>query len=127
MNKDKIKKLVRALLAEIGEDPTREGLKDTPRRVADMFEFIYSGYRTRPDEVIKKAIFSQQTNNMVVVKDIEVFSMCEHHLLPFFGRCHIGYISRGRVFGVSKLARIVDLYARRLQSRIKSRPRGWEW
>ena len=115
MNKTKIKKLVTALLTEIGENPNREGLKDTPRRVADMLEFIYSGYVTKPDEVVKKAIFTQKTNNMVVVKDIELYSMCEHHMLPFFGRCHIGYISKGRVFGVSKLARIVDLYARRLQ------------
>jgi GTP cyclohydrolase I len=115
MNKVKVKKLIKALLTEIGEDPAREGLKDTPRRVAEMYEFIYSGYASGSDQVIKEAIFSQHTNNMVVVKDIELYSMCEHHMLPFFGRCHIGYISKGRVFGVSKLARIVDLYARRLQ------------
>ncbi len=107
--------LVRELLVEIGEDPEREGLLKTPDRVAKALTFLTSGYRTDPRTVINDAIFTQQTNSMVIVKNIEVYSMCEHHMLPFFGRCHIGYIPTGKVFGVSKLARLVDLHARRLQ------------
>ena len=107
--------LVRELLVEIGEDPDREGLLKTPDRVAKALTFLTSGYRTDPRTVINDAIFTQQTNSMVIVKNIEVYSMCEHHMLPFFGRCHIGYIPTGKVFGVSKLARLVDLHARRLQ------------
>ena len=115
LNKVKIEKLVRELLIEIGEDPAREGLVKTPSRVAAALEFLTSGSRTDPTTVINDAIFTQQTNSMVIVKNIEVYSLCEHHMLPFFGRCHIGYIPNGRVFGVSKLARLVDMYARRLQ------------
>lgn len=115
MNKEKITKLITELLREIGEDPTREGLVDTPLRVAKMYEKIMSGYTSNIDKVINNAIFSQETNNMIVVKDIELYSMCEHHMLPFTGRCHIGYISQGKVLGVSKLARIVEHFARRLQ------------
>ena len=114
-NLAKIEPLVRQLLAELGEDPEREGLKDTPRRVAKALAFLTHGYRANLAEVINKALFTQDTSSMVIVKDIEVYSMCEHHMLPFFGRCHIGYIPDGKVFGVSKLARIVDMYARRLQ------------
>lgn len=114
-NTEKIAQLVRELLLEIGEDPEREGLLKTPERVAKAYEFLTSGYRTHPDKVINQAIFTQQVHSMVIVKNIEVYSLCEHHLLPFFGRCHIGYIADGKVFGVSKLARLVDLYARRLQ------------
>jgi len=114
-NLAKIEPLVRELLKELGEDPDREGLKDTPRRVAKALSFLTHGYRADLDEVINKALFTQDTSSMVIVKDIEVYSMCEHHMLPFFGRCHIGYIPDGKVFGVSKLARIVDMYARRLQ------------
>jgi GTP cyclohydrolase I len=110
-----IARLTRELLVEIGEDPDREGLVDTPERVAKALTFLTSGYRTSTEEVINAALFTQETSSMVIVKDIEVYSMCEHHMLPFFGRCHIGYIPSGRVFGVSKLARLVDLYARRLQ------------
>ncbi|MEP7207228.1 MAG: GTP cyclohydrolase I FolE [Casimicrobiaceae bacterium] len=115
MNLDRIEKLVRELLVEIGEDPEREGLIKTPERVARAFAFLTSGYRTDPRVVINDAIFTQETNSMVIVKNIEVYSMCEHHMLPFFGRCHIGYIPEGKVFGLSKLARLVDVYARRLQ------------
>ena len=115
LNTKKIESLVRELLVEIGEDPTREGLRDTPKRVAKSYEFLTSGYRTSPEELINGARFAQATSSMVIVKDIEVYSMCEHHMLPFFGRCHIGYIPSGAVFGVSKLARLVDMYARRLQ------------
>ena len=115
MNLNRVEELVRELLTEFGEDPDREGLRDTPARVARSYEYILNGYRTDPDEVIKKAIFTQDTNNMIVVRDIELYSLCEHHMLPFFGRCHIGYISKGKVLGVSKLARVVDCFARRLQ------------
>jgi GTP cyclohydrolase IA len=115
VNTARIESLVRELLLEIGEDPEREGLVKTPQRVAAAWAFLTSGYRTEPAEVINEALFTQQTNSMVIVKNIEVYSMCEHHMLPFFGRCHIGYIPNGQVFGVSKLARLVDLYARRLQ------------
>ena len=112
---DRIEVLVRQLLTELGEDPRREGLVDTPRRVAKALSFLTHGYRSDLDAVINQALFTQDTSSMVIVKDIEVYSMCEHHMLPFFGRCHIGYIPNGKVFGVSKLARIVDVFARRLQ------------
>ena len=115
MNTSKIETLIHELLVEIGEDPQREGLQKTPHRVAAAFEFLTSGYRTDIDRLLNGAVFTQETNSMVIVKNIEVYSMCEHHMLPFFGRCHIGYIPDGRVFGVSKLARLVDMYARRLQ------------
>jgi GTP cyclohydrolase IA len=115
MDTDKIATLVHQLLIEIGEDPQREGLLKTPQRVAAAFEFLTSGYRIDPGRVLNGAVFTQQTNSMVIVKNIEVYSLCEHHMLPFFGRCHIGYIPSGRVFGVSKLARLVDMYSRRLQ------------
>jgi GTP cyclohydrolase I len=115
VNTAKIEGLVRELLHELGEDPQREGLAKTPHRVAEAMAFLTSGYRTDPERVINNAIFTQETNSMVIVKNIEVYSLCEHHMLPFYGRCHIGYIPNGRVFGVSKLARLVDMYARRLQ------------
>jgi GTP cyclohydrolase IA len=115
LNAAKIEGLVRELLAEIGEDPGREGLVKTPQRVAAALAFLTSGSRADAAKLINGAIFTQKTNSMVIVKNIEVYSLCEHHMLPFFGRCHIGYIPNGRVFGVSKLARLVDMYARRLQ------------
>jgi GTP cyclohydrolase I len=111
----KIEKLVRELLVELGEDPDREGLLKTPQRVAKALSFLTHGNRVALDEVINQALFTQETSSMVIVKDIELYSLCEHHMLPFFGRCHIGYIPNGKVFGVSKLARLVDMYARRLQ------------
>jgi GTP cyclohydrolase IA len=115
LNAEKIERLMRELLIEIGEDPAREGLLNTPKRVAKALEFLTSGYRTDTKQLINGACFTQETSSMVIVKDIEVYSLCEHHMLPFFGRCHIGYIPSGTVFGVSKLARLVDMYARRLQ------------
>ena len=115
MNTDRIAGLVREILLELGEDAGREGLVKTPERVAKALEFLTSGNRTDLERVINGAIFTQRTNSMVIVKNIEVYSLCEHHMLPFFGRCHIGYIPNGRVYGVSKLARLVDMYARRLQ------------
>jgi GTP cyclohydrolase I len=115
MNHEKVAHLVRELLVELGEDPDREGLLKTPHRVAQAWSFLTSGYRADVEQLINGAIFTQEANNMVIARDIEVYSMCEHHMLPFFGRCHIGYIPNGKIFGVSKLARLVDMYARRLQ------------
>ncbi|HYN13609.1 MAG TPA: GTP cyclohydrolase I, partial [Burkholderiales bacterium] len=106
----KIEALVHQLLIELGEDPNREGLQKTPLRVAKALSFLTHGYRTDLAHVINNALFTQDTSSMVIVKDIEVYSMCEHHMLPFFGRCHIGYIPNGKVFGVSKLARLVDMH-----------------
>ena len=111
----RIRDLVREILIALGEDPEREGLVKTPQRVADALAFLTSGTRTDLQKIINGAIFTQQTNSMVIVKNIEVYSLCEHHMLPFYGRCHIGYIPTGKVFGVSKLARLVDVFARRLQ------------
>ena len=107
--------LIHQLLINVGEDPEREGLRKTPERVAKSYEFLLSGYRINPDDVVGDAIFHEECNHMIIVKDIEVYSLCEHHMLPFYGRCHIGYIPRGKVFGVSKLGRLVDCFARRLQ------------
>jgi len=115
MNKKRVTVLIRELLKEIGEDPAREGLIKTPERVAAAYEFLTSGYRMSVKHLVNGAVFTVEANNMVVLKNIEVYSLCEHHMLPFFGRCHIGYIPRKKVLGVSKLARIVDCHARRLQ------------
>lgn len=116
MNIEKVESLIKELLIEIGEDPNREGLIDTPKRVAKSYEFLFQGYNKKTEEVINNAIFSVTNNDMVIVKNIEMYSMCEHHMLPFFGQCHIGYIpNNGKVLGVSKLARIVEMYSRRLQ------------
>jgi len=115
MDQERVQALVKEFVAQMGEDTSREGLRDTPARVARAWEFLMQGYGTDVDALVKSAVFTQDTNHMVVVRDIEVYSMCEHHLLPFFGRCHVGYIPKNKVVGVSKLARVVDALARRLQ------------
>ncbi|HEQ71650.1 MAG TPA: GTP cyclohydrolase I FolE, partial [Spirochaetia bacterium] len=115
MNKERVAELIRELLIEIGEDPDREGLRVTPQRVAKSYEFLTSGYRKNIEEIINNAVFEAHTNNMIIARDIEIYSLCEHHMLPFFGRCHIGYIAKKKVIGVSKLARIADFFSRRLQ------------
>ncbi len=106
---------MRTLLLAIGEDPNREGLRRTPERMRRMYEELTAGYRTDPDALINDASFEVDYDEMVLVRDIEFFSLCEHHLLPFYGRAHIGYLPRGRVIGLSKIPRIVDMFARRLQ------------
>lgn len=115
MQKDAMEELFAAVIREIGEDVTREGLVDTPKRAAAAFRFINNGYEKNLEEVLNNAVFEADTEDMVIVKDIELYSLCEHHLLPFIGKCHVAYLPRDKVIGLSKVARIVDMYARRLQ------------
>ncbi|MCX6538718.1 MAG: GTP cyclohydrolase I FolE [Acidobacteria bacterium] len=107
--------LIRQLLEQLGEDPGREGLLDTPRRVAKALSFLTSGYSQDIDKVLNNALFTVDYSEMVIVKDIDFFSLCEHHLLPFFGKCHVAYIPRTRVIGLSKIPRLVDVFSHRLQ------------
>ena len=107
--------LIRQLLAELGEDPAREGLQRTPQRVEKSLAFLTSGYSADIDDVLNDALFTVDYNEMVIVKDIDFYSLCEHHLLPFFGKCHVAYFPRTRVIGLSKIPRLVDVFARRLQ------------
>ncbi len=110
-----MQEIIRDLLAKLGEDPAREGLLDTPKRIEKALQFLTSGYKADIDAVVNDALFTVDYNEMVIVKDIDFYSLCEHHLLPFFGRCHVAYIPNGRVIGLSKIPRIVDVFARRLQ------------
>jgi GTP cyclohydrolase I len=107
--------IIRQLLAALGENPSREGLLDTPRRVEKSLKFLTSGYTADVDTVLNNALFTVDYNEMVIVKDIDFYSLCEHHLLPFFGRCHIAYLPKGKVIGLSKIPRLVEVFARRLQ------------
>ena len=110
-----MRETIRQLLAEIGEDPDRDGLRQTPRRVEQSLRFLTSGYDTDIDDVLNGALFTVDYNEMVIVRDIDFYSLCEHHMLPFFGKCHVAYIPDGKVIGLSKMPRIVDIFARRLQ------------
>src|SRR5262245_10908829 len=110
-----MQELIRKLLAEIGENTDREGLRDTPKRVEKAYKFLTSGYEADIDKVLNNALFTVDYNEMVIVKDIDFYSLCEHHLLPFFGKCHVAYIPSNKVIGLSKIPRLVDVFARRLQ------------
>ena len=112
---DAIEPLVEAMLKELGEEPGRDGLLRTPKRVAKSMRFLTQGYRQDPHEILNGALFDVTYDEMVIVKDIEIYSLCEHHVLPFFGRCHVAYIPNGKVVGLSKIPRVVDMFARRLQ------------
>ena len=114
-NNKNITKLIEKLLQEVGEDPTREGLLKTPARVAKSWVYFSRGYNQDLDDVVNNAIFKESSKDMVVVRDVEFFSLCEHHLLPFFGKAHVGYIPDGQIIGLSKIPRIIDMFSRRLQ------------
>ena len=113
--RDPIAKKMNAILGMIGEDPHREGLKQTPHRYARAMRYLTSGYEADVDKIVGKALFHEKSNDIVIVRDIELFSLCEHHLLPFYGKAHVAYIPKGKVIGLSKIPRILDVFARRLQ------------
>ncbi|MCH6568622.1 MAG: GTP cyclohydrolase I FolE [Acidobacteria bacterium] len=110
-----MEKLIESMLEELGEDPQRQGLRKTPARVAETFKFLTKGYSENVEEILKDALFDVQYDEMVIIRNIEVYSLCEHHLLPFFGKCHVGYLPTRKVIGLSKVIRLVELFARRLQ------------
>lgn len=114
-NGTRVQALIRELLIELGENPEREGLKETPRRVEKALRFFLEGYERDPNEMLNGALFTVPYSEMVIVKDIDFYSLCEHHLLPFFGKCHVAYIPKGKVAGLSKVARLVDVFSKRLQ------------
>ena len=115
MENDKIENLTKQLIEEIGEDPSREGLLKTPSRVSKAWSFFSGGYNQDLDKIINNAVFNEDATDMVVVRDVEFFSLCEHHLIPFFGRAHVAYLPNGKVIGLSKIPRIIDMFSRRLQ------------
>jgi len=112
---DRVPEVLRELLRSLGEDPAREGLQDTPRRAGKALRYLTGGYHTRVEDILNGALYSVTYDEMVIVKDIELFSLCEHHMLPFFGKCHVAYVPDKKVVGLSKIPRLVDMFARRLQ------------
>jgi len=115
MKKRNIEPLIKTLLTSLGENPEREGLRKTPRRVAAAYDYLLQGYKKDVQKVVNAAVYAEEYDEMVVLKDIDIYSLCEHHLLPFYGKCHIAYIPNGKIIGLSKMPRIVDVFARRLQ------------
>src|SRR4051812_19538552 len=110
-NRSKVMKSIRSVLEVLGEDIHREGLQDTPKRYAKAMEFLMSGYAMNPDQIVGKAIFHERSSEIVIVRDIELFSLCEHHLLPFYGKAHVAYIPNGKIIGLSKIPRIIDVFS----------------
>lgn len=115
MKTSRVETLIETLLAEIGEKPSRQGLKKTPKRVAASYADLTRGYGLKPRDIINGAVFDEEYDEMVVLKDIDIYSLCEHHLLPFYGKCHVAYLPKGKIIGLSKIPRLVDIFARRLQ------------
>jgi GTP cyclohydrolase I len=111
----KTQQLIKEWIKNMGEDPRREGLRDSPQRIAEAYEYLTSGYKMDIDALLKGAVFEEKYDEMVIMKDIDLFSLCEHHLLPFYGKCHVAYLPKGRLIGLSKIPRIVEVYSRRLQ------------
>jgi len=110
-----LKELIEKLLRELGEDPSRKGLQKTPERVEKSFKYLTSGYGINIEQLVNDALYQEDYDEMIIVKDIDIYSLCEHHLLPFFGKCHVGYLPKGKIIGLSKIPRIVDAFSRRLQ------------
>jgi GTP cyclohydrolase I len=115
LNQVKVQGLINSLLSEIGEDPKREGLLNTPKRVAKAYEFLTAGYKMDIDKVLNNAVFNEKYDEMVIVKNIDFYSLCEHHMLPFYGKVHVAYLPDGKIIGLSKIPRIVEIFSRRLQ------------